>query len=283
MTNTLRRILPPLETGLSALAVYPTLYVWGTACLLADVAIVRRPATPATVFLLATSLSVYLADRVKLCDAWHDPADEAANPIRDHWVWRYRRPIRAFALLSALVGVLVALTYAPVLAPAPFVGQLAVWLYAGTPRGSRVSPRLKDHLPLKNLAAASGIIVLSTAATTIGSRADTLSVVRHAALPALLIVACDCLLCDIPDRTGDRDFGTQTVPVVFGVHAARIIAGIVTTLASLWLLQSPSHADHVWAWSLIATTWPIAFAPAGWLRSMVDLRLPLLALAIALV
>lgn len=260
---------------------YPTLYVWGAACLLADIAIVRRPSPPATVFLLATSLSVYLADRVKLRDAWHDPADEAANPIRDHWVWRHRHPLRGIALLSALVGIIAALTYAPVLAPAPLFGQLAVWLYAGTPRGSRVSPRLKDKLPLKNLAAASGIIVLSTAATTIGARADTLSVLRHAAFPALLIVACDCLLCDIPDRVGDREYGTQTVPVVFGVHAARLAAGVITTLASLWLLKSPSQADHIWAWSLIATTWPLAFAPGAWMRSLVDIRLPLLALLIA--
>lgn len=266
---------------MTALAVVPTLYVWAAACLLADIAEAARPSVAASVFLLGTSLSVYLADRAKWRDAWIDPADEAANPVRARWIWAHRRVVRVIALLAAFAGVVAAMAFAPLLALAPIGGQLAVWLYAGTPHGSHVSPRFKDFLLFKNFAAAGGILVLSTAAVTLDSHAALPGIVRHAGLPTLLIVACDCVLCDIPDREGDAAFGTRTIPVAFGILPARLSAATFTTAAGLWLLTSPAPADHLWAWSLAATSWPLAMAPTQWLRPLTDFRLPLLAIAIA--
>lgn len=275
--------LSDLGSSVTALALVPAWYVWAAACLIADIAGVARPSAAASVFLLASSWSVYLADRAKWRDAWFDPADEAANPTRARWIWSHRRAVRVLALLSALAGAIAACMFAPVLALAPFGGQLAVWLYAGTPHGSHASPRFKDFLLVKNLAAAAGLLTLSVSAVTFDASAALSDVIRHAGLPTLIVITCDCMLCDVPDRQGDEAFGTRTIPVAFGVPAARISAAILTTAAGAWLHYFPSRADHVWAWGLALTSWPLAMAPSPWLRPLTDLRLPVIALAAALI
>ncbi|GAB4385379.1 MAG: hypothetical protein Kow0022_11040 [Phycisphaerales bacterium] len=273
--------LSELGSSVTALALVPAWYVWAAACLIADIAEVARPSAPASAFLLASSWSVYLADRAKWRDAWFDPADEAANPTRARWIWSHRRAVRVLALFSALAGTIAACMFAPVLAPAPLGGQIAVWLYAGTPHCSHASPRFKDFLLVKNLAAAAGLLTLSVSAVMLDARAALPDLIRHAGLPALIVITCDCVLCDIPDRQGDAAFGTRTIPVAFGVPAARISAAILTIAAGAWLQLSPSPADHVWAWGLALTSWPLAMAPSPWLRPLTDLRLPMIALAAA--
>ncbi|RMH13476.1 MAG: hypothetical protein D6695_03835 [Planctomycetota bacterium] len=265
--------------GLNALAIWPTLYVWGIACLASDLAALPRPSTTAVVLLCATAWSVYLVDRAKLRDAWRDPGDEAANPGRTRWVWSHRWMMRSLAALCVLLALGAAWTLAPLLVLAPLTGQAAAWLYAGTPRRAHLSPRLKDDWTLKNLAAAVGIAgfaVSVVASDTMTPMFEMAGMVGPILLPT---VAADCLLCDIPDRAGDALNHTRTVPVVFGEAAGRIAAAGLSVLAGAQVLFLTSPVAPGWGWAVIFSGLASAILPAGWIRTVVDVRMPLLAVA----
>ncbi|HZK79712.1 MAG TPA: hypothetical protein VFC46_01565, partial [Humisphaera sp.] len=78
---------PSLLSTFSHTAVWAGLYLTGAVVCVAQISGIDRLVAPrvkiiAAAFAFCTAVGVYLLDRVKLRDAWLDPADEQANAAR---------------------------------------------------------------------------------------------------------------------------------------------------------------------------------------------------------
>jgi hypothetical protein len=145
--------------SLAHLAFFAAVYVAAAVVCAAQLTGAHGALTPDVLFYAwCTALLAYLLDRVKLRDAWLDPADRLAHPGRYAFLFSHRRAAR---LLMAGAGVM-SLVSGWLLHPIAAAGTLAtiagVLLYAGRPRAAAGGcPRVKDRFVIKNLFVGAGI------------------------------------------------------------------------------------------------------------------------------
>lgn len=265
------------------LALWPALYLLAAACLLADVEGIPRPSVTASVLLVAVAVSVYLIDRVKLADRLVDPGDAETHPRRHAWLWAHRGLARALAGLALVTASVAGYLLHPALALAPLVGQAAVFAYSGVPpRPDRRLARLKDIPLVKNVAAA--LALATVAALSLRHMADPphLIAIAGAVGVVALLIAADCMMCDVGDARGDRRHGTLTVPVLLGERAGRLIASVLAVGAAVWAWVVVGPTEWYWPVAIVGSQIALAVVPSRFVRNATDLRLPLLAVVIAL-
>lgn len=253
---------------------------------LSGLSTVPRASLVVSVFLTATG--AYALDRVKLRDAWIDPADLEAQPARFAFLCAHAKRIRflAFACVAgaSLVGLLIS-PWAPLACIAAVGGVIA---YAARPR--RVTPRPKDIPWVKNLYVASGIAVFGALAALAAHSASDPTTPRplfellHSLLDpriattiAILIarVVVDAALCDLDDAASDAKFGTRTFATLLGRERLWIVSGLArVALIGLTLRAAPSPlmVRGVWAAALVLGTLAIRLRPPRSLRDAVDVR-----------
>lgn len=252
---------------------------------LSGLVIVPPPLELLALLLLATA--AYTLDRVKLRDAWIDPADVSSQPERYGFLRPRSRAVRVLAFLMLLTGGALGLMFTHWAPLAALLIPLGVAAYAARPRGRR--PRPKDVIGIKNLYVAAGIVgfaALSVAA--VGARVDSMSgwievasanAVALAAAGALLgvRVVLDAALCDIDDAPADKQFGTATLASTFGVRRAWLSTGwarLALIGAIPLAYPCPWRSRLVWLVVTALGTLALRLARPSQLRDWVDLRLP---------
>jgi 4-hydroxybenzoate polyprenyltransferase len=245
-------------------------------------------AVAAYICALATGMSVYLLDRVKLTDHLLDPADPHAKPGRYSFIHPRRARLRGLAFVLATVGAATAGFVHPLgvlLVLASFVG---IHLYSGRAAHSGPRRRVKDHLLIKNFAVAASITAFAVVLGLLGSVTESRSwplVVAAAALLAMRIAA-DAALCDIDDEEADRLFGTRTLPTLIGRERTWLLALAVGLLlvAASWLWPAPAgvrNARLLWSGLPLATGAAIRVWNPAQLRDLIDIRFGLIGLIAA--
>ncbi len=229
--------------------------------------------------------AMFLLDRVKLSNALLDPADAAADPRRDALFRRHGPTLRLLAIASLGAGMTIGGVWVSwITAVSIGAGVLGVLVYAGRP-GKRASAlRVKSIPVLKNLYVGAGLTAVALACVLPGTDIpwDRAGLV---ALASLLLVTADAVLCDLDDTEADRSFGVGSIAAEYGGSPAGAVAIALTAGASVCLLSTAHHtsaaARTTWAILLPATTVAILFAGFRRVKSLVDVRLVVLAAACA--
>lgn len=274
---------------LGHLALWVGLYVAGAAACLWNLA-GSSPPVLVLAFSLATAMSVYLLDRVKLRTSLLDPADRRAHPDRFAFLTRHAGRVRILGLGLIGTAMVTGWLIHPAALGLVLVSHLGVLVYAARPATSDGrTRRIKDVLLVKNLAVAASItafcgaiwILIHLGAQDLDSL-DAGAALTPIAVPGLfllLVVLGDAMLCDLDDAAGDRAFGTRTLPVVLGPGPTWAIALGIHALAGSILLavQGPSGEGGFWAIGVPVTTAMLALIRPRQVRDLVDLRLGLLA------
>ena len=286
---------------LGYIALWAGLYVVGSLVFLAQISglddhIHAATKFTAVAFTFCTATGVYLLDRVKLRDAWLDPADAHAHPKRFNFVSSHARPLRIamLVLLAVAAGLGWMLMRWGVLIPP--LAAMGVFVYAGRPRDER--PRPKDVMLLKNFYVALGItgfaVLISLAAIRPRADLEVLAALarRHVLLLALAAahlmvrVFADAVLCDLDDEDADRRFGTETLPIHLGRNKAwntalgiRLAAALI--LAAIPVL--PLGPRLAWAGVTVVSSLTLRFAAPRRLRDWVDARFAIEAAVVSLV
>lgn len=265
------------------LGLFAGLYVCGAVVCLGQVAgLWDRPAAGVLVAVLLVATGAYALDRVKLRDAWLDPADAEAHPARYAFLRPRAALVRIGALACLVLGGIVGATVHPWAPLAAFLALVGVVAYAGRPR--RLRPRIKDRLPFKNAYVAAGITGFAGLAAIAGSggavmpaSASSWLALAGAAVVVFLRVLIDAALCDLDDETADRAHGTATLATTVGAArawawtgAARAAVPLVT-LAAAWC---PWRARLIWAALAVAGMAALRVRRPRRVRDFVDLRLP---------
>jgi 4-hydroxybenzoate polyprenyltransferase len=276
---------------LGHLAVWAGLYAGAAVPCFAQVAglsIQPRSLGLALAFVVPCGVAVYLLDRVKLRDAWLDPADAAAQPRRMAFLSDRAGTVRVFMILLLLAATAAGAMLARWMALLPWLACAAVFIYAGRPRAQR--PRPKDVLIFKNATVAAGITACAAlAAVAAAGRLrfpETPAAVPFLAFSAahvFLRVFADAALCDLDDETADRAHGTQTLPTALGRrHAWNVAMALRLALAAALIAVpiGPWPARLAWALVTIASSLALRWANPRRLRDWVDARFPLEALIV---
>lgn len=252
-------------------------------------------------FAWSTAVFAYLLDRVKLRDAWLDPADPVAHPRRYGFLLRHRNAVRGLMATMALVSAATGLAVHPLAPLATLATAMGVLAYAGWPRRRGAARavdqsrwqhgRAKDVFVLKNLFVGAGIagfamVLVGLDAVRERSVTETLpAAVEWAqgrwlllilvASHLLLRVFADAVLCDIDDEAADREHDTQTLPTRIGGNAAWLIAMYVRLGLAASLLMWPVgdwRARVAWAVVTAVSTIGLRVWRPRHLRDVVDVR-----------
>lgn len=242
--------------------------------------VVQSGHLPALAFCFLTATPIYLLDRVKLMDAWLDPADEAAHPKRFQFLVGRSRRLRALAALflgSACVLGVIALH--PLAALMPLVAVGGVVAYAAGPR--RTAARPKDVILLKNAFVAAGICGFAVL-VSLFQESEPAAMVGHewgtwafSAGHLFVRVFADAALCDLDDEAADRAFGTRTLAAHFGrVSAwnAAMAARLLLACAIAVVPVGPQKPRLVWAAVTIVSSLWLRLASPARVRDWVDVR-----------
>jgi 4-hydroxybenzoate polyprenyltransferase len=282
--------------ALAHLALWAAVYVTAGVVCAAQLLGVQHALTPGVLlYAWSTALLAYLLDRVKLRDAWLDPADRQAHPARYSFLFAQRHAVRTLMVGAAGVSLVSGWMLHPFAAAGTGATIAGVLLYAGRPRAADAAPRVKDRFVIKNLFVGVGIasfallvVCLATAQRGSGepgraaSFADVLACLpRPPILLALTLayltlrVYADAVLCDIDDEDSDRAHGTRTLPTRFGGDRAWDIAMWLRLALAASLLLWPVGslaARAAWAgFSAVGTTALRWWRPVR-LRDLVDAR-----------
>lgn len=257
-------------------AVWAALYSAACTLMVAQLALGERdPGEGPVLFAALTGLGVYLLDRAKLSDAGLDPADAEAQPDRHAFIRRWARVLRLSALGCLVAATVLGAWMRWVLAPAPWIGAVAVLFYGGGlawPRG-----RLKRWLIVKNLVVAAGLAGFAGVAVELDRflLADPRRI-GLALVTVVLVVFADAVLCDLADAEADRGAGTRTIPTVFG---GKTTWGVAMALEAGAVALAPLVGHKAWDWSvpILATTPALMLVPTRAVRDLVDMRLTLVA------
>ncbi len=214
-----------------------------------------------------TSMGVYLLDRVKLRDAWLDPADRAAHPDRFTFLAERSKLVRTLAAALLIGAAALGWGISPLTGAATVLACVGVLAYAGLPRRGRA--RIKDVLLLKNAFVAAGITgfaqVLALAGTPGGPREWWDRCAAHAAAIALAAgtlmarVFADAALCDLDDERSDRDHGTVTLPTTLGRSRAWMLGLILRLFCAGVLLAVPLGPGPArWTWAAVTAVTSVA-------------------------
>jgi len=267
------------------LSIWQALYAAGLVGMLTQ--LLGQGPWPGPAPLLAATLGahgIFLLDRVKLAPGWLDPADAAADPRRDEFIRRHGGALRLIAVAGLAAGAVIGGVWVSwIAAAAVLAGAIGVLAYAGLPGAGPHAPRVKSIPFLKNLYVGAGLTWIALACVVPGTGLEVGRVLR-VGLGACLVVTADAILCDLDDAASDRAFGIGSIPARLGPWAAWWIAVVLTAAAALPLILDREHAGArartLWSILLVATTVGIAASRASRVKSIVDLRLPALAVAI---
>lgn len=273
--------------SLAHLAAWPAAYVASGVVYLAQLSGVwGLLPVPVAIHLVAmaffAAIGTYLLDRVKLRDAWLDPADAMAQPKRYAFLTKHTRACRVLMIASLAAATALGAWLTPWLAALPLASACGVVLYAGKPKAKAARP--KDVLIIKNLYVASGIVGFA-AFLLAGARGhQSIDAIFHEVFrPAFVFgmmtlglrVASDAVLCDLDDQHADAKFGTRTLPTQFGrdpAWRAAYHARLATAAVLVAVPLGPLAARLAWAGCTIASSvWLRAAAPES-IRDWVDSR-----------
>lgn len=282
-------------SGTSAIEAIGHVGTWaGVYCAAAAVCFVQlagladAPGVALMFSVLLTATGAYALDRVKLRDAWIDPADIEAQPARYAFIKAHAPTVRfgaIFAIIAAgAIGLFIS-AWAPAACVLAAVGVVA---YAPKPRAYR--PRMKDVPWLKNVYVAAGISVFAALAglaahgpREAGASESIERLLTKLCQPSviatlvllMLRVLVDAALCDLDDETSDARFGTRTFATLLGSRRLWAISGLARlgliglTLAA-W--PCPWWARLVWAGAMVAGTMAVRVRRPRELRDVVDVR-----------
>lgn len=235
----------------------------------------------ALVGVLCIATGAYALDRVKLRNAWIDPADRTGQPDRYEFLVPRASRVRALALVLLAAGGTVGSRVSPWAPVAAAAALLGVTAYAPRPRTGR--PRLKDRAWIKNTYIATGIAGFAMLATTAatgawgsweGFASHAWGLVAAGALVGLR-AGVDAALCDVDDEHADRRFGTSTLATAMGgrwvwrmARPARllIIGGILGANVCPW------RARMVWSAVTACGLAAMRLGAPSSLRDWVDVR-----------
>ncbi len=225
-------------------------------------------------FAWLVAASVFIADRVKLRDAWLDPADLAAHPVRMAVLARNARLLRVTMIVCAAMATAIPAwitdgspTERFALALLPTLALAGIVAYAPWPAPRARRP--KDVVALKNLAVGAGLGVFSALAAGVGLDSLPSRVVLLVGLALAVRVAADAALCDLDDVEGDRAFGTRTLAVMLGRMRALGVAGAARCVAAIALIGACGATAAVVAFSV---AWFITTIAIAW-RARSDARI----------
>ncbi|MFA6046590.1 MAG: hypothetical protein WC718_16515 [Phycisphaerales bacterium] len=276
------------------MAAWPALYVASAVVYLAQLSGVWRllPA-PVAVGLVGmaffAAIGTYLLDRVKLRDAWLDPADAMAQPKRYAFLTKHTRACRVLMIASLAAAAALGAWLTPWLAAVPLLSASGVVLYAGKPKGKAARP--KDVLIIKNAYVAAGIVGFAALLLAGAQGHGSIGAISHEVFRSAFIfgmvtlglrVAADAVLCDLDDQRADATFGTETLPTRFGRDSAWKIAffarlGTAAVLVAVPLGPLPSRLAWA-ACTIVSSVWLRAAAPES-IRDWVDSRFAIEAIA----
>lgn len=295
------------------LAVWAGMYIGAATVCFAQVAGIDSRAEEGDRWLRAIAYSfciaaaVYLLDRVKLRDAWLDPADAAAHPARYGFLAARTGVVRALmvGLLACAVWIGLPLAGGSILLSAalPAMAVVGVLVYAARPRKQRDRP--KDVLMLKNAYVAAGItafggIVALVAAAPIGAdngARDLIALCKSHVVVILISaghlfvrVLADAVLCDLDDLAADAKHGTRTLPGRLGrgnswnlAMGARVVVGLMLAGIALTVKGVPAAAMMCWAGVTVVSSVVLRVAAPAKVRDWVDARFAIEAGAVSLV
>lgn len=233
-------------------------------------------------------VGLYLIDRVKIRDAWLDPADIEGDERRHRFLRQHRRTLRVAAWIILAAGYLSVSATHPSNLVLPLIGIGGVIWYS---KPTRRAPRLKDRAMLKNLLPALAIASLAVilAETSVWHVAHHATVTTGLVFAGLVLqVAADAMLCDLDDLATDAAHGTQTLALALG-RDRTIALGAALQLAAgaLWVARG-SEWNHVLPGGCIclanvAGTTALWLRPTGPIRDLIDLKLPATVLIVWLV
>ena len=287
-----------MVASLAHLAAWPALYVTSATVYLAQLSGVWGMLTAseaARVLGMAffAAIGTYLLDRVKLRDAWLDPADAMSQPRRYAFLTKHTRACRVLMLASLAGTAALGAWLTPWLGVVPLVSACGVVLYAGKPKGNTARP--KDVLIIKNVYVAFGIVAFA-ALLLAGARGhESLAAISHGLFRHTFVfgmitlsvrVGADAVLCDLDDQAADARFGTNTLPTRFGRDPAWNIAFFTRLFTAILLLcvpLGPLPARLTWAaCTIVSSVWLRVAAPES-TRDWVDSRFAFEAVAATLV
>lgn len=281
--------------ALSYLALWPGLYVSSGVIFVVQMVPgtfdgPRRSFMWCLSFSLCTAVGTYLLDRVKLRDAWLDPADNQAHPARYSFIASHAPLVRISAFVLVLSAMVIAATQAvqPWIILIPVASSLGVLLYAARPRRRRA--RLKDVLALKNAYVSGGIacfcafVAWSWFHDGLRDFADRWPTWAFVTGTLAARVFADAVLCDLDDEAADRQFGTATFPTTFGRMGSWNGALLLRlTIAGSLLIVPLAAFNARMAWASVTAISSIALriAKPRKVRDLVDVRFFLEACAVA--
>jgi 4-hydroxybenzoate polyprenyltransferase len=277
--------------SLAHLAFFAAVYVAAAVVCAAQLTGAHGSLTPGVLlYAWSTALLAYLLDRVKLRDAWLDPADRQAHPDRFAFLYAHRRAARLLMAGAGAVSLASGWLLHPIAAAGTGATIAGVLIYAGRPHALGGRPRVKDRFVVKNLFVGAGIagfvvlIVWLAAAGRAGAN-EAASFSDVFSRPPLLLalafayltlrVYADAVLCDIDDEDSDRAHGTRTLPTrVGGDRAWNIAMGLRLALAASLLLWpvGPFAARAAWAIASAAGTIALRWWRPAKIRDLVDAR-----------
>lgn len=274
------------------LALWASLYVTGAVICFAQLTGLMHPARPVRTtwlmlgFAFSTAAAVYLLDRVKVRDAWLDPADRLAHPARFEFLAAHSGTARALMLLMAIVSAGTGSLLSPIGPAFTILACGGVLAYAGRPRGARA--RIKDIFLLKNGFVAAGITAFAVVVCVLGSgRGTSLDGVRgladerwaplaFAAAQLFVRVFADAAVCDLDDEHADRSYRTATLPTHLGrIRAWNLAAGMRLVIGIVLLIMpvGPGAACRAWGVVTIVSTLALRLWNPRRVREAVDGRL----------
>lgn len=256
-----------------------------SACFVQLAGLGDTPGAPLLLSVFLAATGAYALDRVKLRDAWIDPADIEAQPERYAFLRAHARTVRFSAILAIATAGVIGLSISAWAPLASVVAALGVVAYAPRPRTHR--SRVKDVPWLKNLYVAAGISVFAAiaglAAHTRHEGRSIVELLSALAAPGVIAtltllmarVLVDAALCDLDDEASDARHGTRTFVTLLGPRRLWMLSGLIRlgliglTLAA-W--PCPWRARLVWGGAMIAGTIAVRVRRPRELRDVVDVR-----------
>lgn len=277
----------PIQRGLrtlSHLALWPALYVGASVVCFEQIADRHTSIfLNAEVLLVVccTGAGVYLVDRVKLRDAWLDPADAAAHPSRFAFLAAHTRFVRTLAGMLLLAAAATAARIHPWMSVLPALGVAGVLIYAAKPREQRARP--KDVLLLKNAYVAAGMAGFALVVVLAAGSDPWLTTARSIGWPTGVFAAAhvfarvlaDAALCDLDDEAADRSHGTSTLATTLGRTNAWNAAMLLRLGIALVLVLTPLGpfpARACWAGVTVVSSVSLRVLAPAQVRDWVDAR-----------
>ncbi len=288
----------PIASTLSHAAVFAAIYVGAAVVCFVQLSGMARVDDSRTIeavlFAVMTAMAVYLLDRVKVRDAWLDPADNDAQPDRQRFLAGTPGRARVSRLAAVALAFVAALIGTRVTPLAPEFVLLAIAggvVYAGRPRCRPERSRVKDRLIIKNafvalgIAGFAGFLVQPPESVAAAMFLAVSGPWLVAAIQVSVRVFADASLCDLDDESADRRHDTSTLATRLGRFPAWSVAMALRFAAAGALVFVPiGPQSERWAWAIVTFVSTIAlrvWSPRR-LRDAVDLRFAVEAGAVVL-